>query len=151
MGVSRVYNVGREDRSDRATVVRSPRPVADLPMREAIDVSDLSQSSTTATKKPRPRSFKAALALWPEAVGEVQANPCDVSLGALCSLLDVMDAEIVRGWESDGHAWRRAVFSECRAAARQANAYVAATTLAGAQERGRKMMAARQAAKAAAL
>lgn len=96
-------------------------------------------------QKKRPRSFKAALAAWAEQMQTVRDNPSTDTLDSLVTLLDVMDGEIVRAWKSPGHEWRRGVFSECRAAARQMNRLVTATQLAGAQERGAAAAAARKA------
>lgn len=103
----------------------------------------------TGEKPRRPRSFKAALGAWPDHMRAVQADPCDATLGALCTLLDVMDGEMVRTWETDGHVWRRGVFRECRSAARQANALVTATQLRRAKERGQAAAAARAAKRVA--
>lgn len=91
----------------------------------------------------RPRTFKAALAGWAEQMKAVQEDPCEATLSALCTLLDVMDGEMVRTWDASGHEWRRGVFRECRAAARQANALVSSTALARAKDRGLKAYAAK--------
>jgi hypothetical protein len=86
---------------------------------------------------------------WQNYMAEVQDDPCDATLQSLCTLLDVMDGEIVRTWGADGHGDRVAVLRECRAAARQANALVAATALAAASERGQRAAAAKKAKRAA--
>ena len=104
----------------------------------------------SAPKVKRPRTFNSALAAWPDAMQKLAAHPCDDTLSSLCTLLDVMDGEIVRTWQTGGHDDRLAIFRECRAAARQANRLVTATTLGAAKERGQKAWAARLAKKAAA-
>lgn len=95
-------------------------------------------------KTYRPRTFKSALAAWADAMTTLHAEPTTDNLQTLCTLLDVMDGEMVRTWGADGHEWRRGVFRECRAAARQANALVSARALAGAKARGEAAAAARR-------
>lgn len=86
--------------------------------------------------RSRPRSFKAAVAAWPALLAAVEADPCDETLGQLCTLLDVMDGEIARTWKTDGHDDRLVTFRGCRAAARQANRLVTSTGAERAKAKG---------------
>jgi hypothetical protein len=98
--------------------------------------------------KTRPRTFKTALAAWPDHIKAVHDEPNGETLDSLCTLLDVMDGEIVRLWGTDGHADRMDQFRISRAAAKEANVYVTTTLTERARERGRANMAARQAKEA---
>lgn len=58
----------------------------------------------TDDKKPsRPRTFKTALAAWADQMQTVRDTPTSETLDSLCTLLDVMDRELVQHWKQPGH------------------------------------------------
>lgn len=102
-----------------------------------------------AERKQRPRTVSGVLTEWAPALAKVTAEPTADNLDDLCSLLDALDAVVVRLWGTEGHDERRKLLTACRGAAHQANARVTAAGLAAAQEAARKAHATREARKAA--
>lgn len=98
----------------------------------------------TETKKSRPRTFATAVAAWPDQFAAVMDDPCDDHLQSLCTLLDVMDGEIVRRWGGPGHGDRLASLAGFRAAATVANASVAAAVTESRSSAAKARMAARK-------
>jgi hypothetical protein len=97
-----------------------------------------------AAKRSRPRSVNGVLSEWPKALDAVYKDPTSTNLDSLCSLLDAMDGDICRRWNEKGHAARLEALSECRAAARLANAHIALVANEKAQARGLASAAAKR-------
>jgi beta-phosphoglucomutase-like phosphatase (HAD superfamily) len=70
---------------------------------------------------------RQALAVWPERLAGVNAEPTDENLQRLCSLLDAIDRWVVQRWGTAGHDDRRTTLAAHRREAREANRYVSAT------------------------
>ncbi len=73
--------------------------------------------------KPR-LTGRTAVAAWPERLDEVREEPTDENLQRLCHLLDVVDAWIVKRWQTPDHEERRGILASLRTEARQANGLV---------------------------
>jgi len=101
------------------------------------------------TEKPiRIRSLAGAVSAWPHHMRAVEENPCGETLDRLCTLLDVIDAEVVRHWGDGSREARLTVLKAARVEARHANRLVTAALVTGAKERGVAAMAARKAKEA---
>jgi hypothetical protein len=60
---------------------------------------------------------RAAIGAWSERLAVVRAEPTDENLQRLCTLLDAVDAWVVRQWGEPGHDERRSTLAAMRAEA----------------------------------
>jgi hypothetical protein len=68
---------------------------------------------------------RQALAIWPERLAGVEAEPADDHLQRLCTLLDAIDRWVVQRWGTAAHDERRDELAARRREARAANRLVA--------------------------
>ena len=91
-------------------------------------------------RRPTPRQ---AIDQWPGMLQLTLNQPTDLHLQKLCSLLDIVDAWVVKGWDS--HPDRRRTLSMLRSEAAEANRAVNAEMRSQKAQRGATANAARKA------